>query len=150
MTTGEVATLERNNAEVELSAGAYRPAVTGPFTEGQLTRIADALAAADGETDYHFSVFVGDLDGVASGDLPATTVAARTLHARLPNADDSVLLAVSPNQRLVEIVTGANSGQRLTNRACAMVTLSAVTAFAGGDLAGGIVTALRMLADRAR
>jgi uncharacterized membrane protein YgcG len=61
-----------------------------------------------------------------------------------------VLLAVSPNQRVVEIVTGPIAAKKLPDRVCALAALSMTAAFSGGDLAGGIVTGLRMLSDQAR
>lgn len=146
-------------------ATGHRAALVGPFSGAQLTRLSDALAAADAETGLHFSVYVGPLatdDALPAGadeppkasseslDAPPPTLAARHLHAQLLNPADAVLLAVSPNQRVVEIVTGERSRKVLSDRTCALVSLSAVSAFAGGDLVGGIVTALRMLTDRAR
>ena len=56
---------------------------------------------------------------------------------------------VSPGDGLLEIVTGAESARRLSDRACALAALSMTTSFAGGDLVGGIVTGVRMLAEAA-
>jgi hypothetical protein len=56
---------------------------------------------------------------------------------------------VSPGQRLLHIVTGPDSARRLPNRACALAALAMRASFANGDLVGGIVTGLRMLADAA-
>ena len=60
-----------------------------------------------------------------------------------------VLVAVSPSQRVLQIVTGEQAARRLPNRACALAALGMRAAFTGGDLTGGIVTGLRMLADAA-
>jgi len=60
-----------------------------------------------------------------------------------------VLVAVSPGQRVLHIVTGTESATRLPNRACALAALGMRASFSGGDLVGGIVTGLRMLADSA-
>jgi hypothetical protein len=46
-------------------------------------------------------------------------------------------------------VTGEESARRLSDRSCALAALSMTTAFAGGDLTGGIVTGVRMLGDAA-
>lgn len=148
-TAGSVSVEKPRPAAGGVDAG-YQAALEGPFTGAQLTRIHDALAAADQETGYTFSVYVGKLEDSAQSDEPATTVAARALHAQLADPSRSVLLAVSPNQRVLEVVTGTESRKRLNDQSCAMVTLSAVSSFAVGDLTGGIVTALRMLTDRAR
>lgn len=128
----------------------YTSALRGPFNGSQLTRLSQALSAAEFETGLQFSVYVGELNAKAGNNVPGTTVAARGFHGELSRTDEAVLIAVSPNQRVVEIVTGRNAAKLLDDRACGLAALSAVASFAGGDLAGGIVTALRMLAERAR
>jgi hypothetical protein len=128
----------------------YSAALNGPFNTFQLTRIYDALAAADTETGLTFSVYVGPIQIKSQLDESfQDTMTARELHAKLPNAANAVLIAVSPNQRVIEIVTGTLSRKRLNDQSCAIVTLSAASSFTLGDLTGGIVTALRMLTDRA-
>jgi hypothetical protein len=115
----------------------------GPFTARQLFRVDEALSAADRESGLTFSVYVGAL----GEDSRAT---AEGLLDRLPDPAESVLLAVDPEARVVEIVTGATSGRRLPDRICALAALSMTAAFGGGDLTGGTVTGLRMLADQSR
>ncbi|MDQ1651395.1 MAG: hypothetical protein QOI35_595, partial [Cryptosporangiaceae bacterium] len=119
------------------------PAIDGPFTPRQLFRIDDALRAADRETSVAFSVYVGEL-------TEPTRQHAEQLLGELTSPANSVLVAVSPNQRVLEIITGEQAARRLPDRVCALAALSMTAAFGGGDLAGGIVTGLRMLADRAR
>ncbi len=114
----------------------------GPFSSGQLQRISDALSAADAETGFTFSVYVGDFDD--------PTHDARRMHARLEKPADSVLLAIAPNQRGLEIVTGEHARSRLSDQTCGLVALSMASTLAGGDLTGAVVTGLHMLADRAR
>jgi hypothetical protein len=46
-------------------------------------------------------------------------------------------------------VTGPRVRRRVPDRVCALAVLSMTTAFSGGDLAGGIVDALRQFADAA-
>jgi uncharacterized membrane protein YgcG len=121
----------------------YEGIAEGPFGGSQLVRLDEALRAADQQAELTFSVYVGDLNG----DEPR--LVADALHDRLPAPDSSVLLAVSPNQRVVEIVTGPLAAKKLPDRVCALAALSMTSAFSGGDLAGGIVTGLRMLADQA-
>ena len=72
---------------------------------------------------------------------------AEALFERL--TDSAVLIAVSPGQRALHIVTGPESAKRLPNRSCALAALAMRASFANGDLTGGIVTGLRMLADAA-
>lgn len=122
----------------------YPVTAVEPFAARQLWRIDQALSAADRETGLTFSVYVGDLD-------EPTRQAAELLHKLLgERADSAVLIAVSPNQRVVEIVTGGSARRVLPDRVAALAVLSMTAAFEVGDLAGGIVTGLRMLADQAR
>ena len=112
----------------------------GPFTASQLARLDEALTLSSAETGLVFSVYVGELQAPHRAHAEA-------LFERL--TDDSVLLAVSPGQRVLHIVTGPGSSKRLPNRSCALAALAMRAAFSGGDLVGGLVTGLRMLADSA-
>lgn len=114
----------------------------GPFTVRQLLRLDEALRVADSSTGLTFSVYVGDLDEPTRGH-------AEKLHGQLAEPTRSVLLAVSPNQRVLEIVTGAEARRRLPDRVCKLAALSMAAAFAGGDLAGGAIAGLAQLADHA-
>jgi hypothetical protein len=114
----------------------------GPFTTRQLLRLDEALRVADTSTGLVFSVYVGDLDEPVRGH-------AEKLHGQLADPARSVLIAVSPNQRVLEIVTGADTRRRLPDRSCKLAALSMAAAFGGGDLAGGIVAGLAQLAEQA-
>lgn len=127
----------------QLTSIANGAAAAGPFSSRQLFRIDEALTAADRETGLTFSVYVGALD-------EPLREAAEALLDALPNPADSILLAVSPNQRALEIVTGTRAAKRIPDRACELAGMSMRAAFQGGDLAGGVVVGLRMLADRGR
>lgn len=115
----------------------------GPFTERQLARIDEGVTMASRETGLYFSVYVGALNIPTRGH-------AEQLHAQLGTiASRAVLVAVSPGQRVVEVVTGVESGIRLPDRGCALAVLSMTASFGAGDLAGGIIGGLRMLSDQA-
>lgn len=114
----------------------------GPFTTRQLLRIDEALRLADRSTGLTFSVYVGQLDEPARES-------AEKLHAQLADPATSVLIALSPNQRQMEIVTGADARRRIPDRAAKLAALSMAAAFGGGDLGGGVVQGLAMLADHA-
>jgi Domain of unknown function (DUF5130) len=114
-----------------------------PFTPRQLARLDEALTMSSRETGLHFSVYVGALD-------EPTRQHAERLHSGLGrSAPEGVLIAVSPGQRVVHVVTGDAAFRRLPDRACALAVLSMEAAFSGGDLVGGIVNGLRMLSDQA-
>jgi hypothetical protein len=110
------------------------------FTARQLSRLDEALTLSSRESGLFFSIYVGELS-------PPTRAHAEALFERLN--DESVLIAVSPGQRDLHIVTGPSSARRLPNRACALAALAMRASFTNGDLVGGIVTGLRMLADSA-
>jgi hypothetical protein len=114
----------------------------GPFSPRQLARLDEALTMASRETGLDFSVYVGALD-------EPTREHAERLHAGLgAKAANGVLLAVSPGQRVLHIVTGELSSRRLPDRACALAALSMRASLSLGDLVGGIVNGLRMLSDQ--
>ncbi len=122
---------------------AGRDAANQPFSSRQLSRIDEALTLSSRETGLTFSIYVGELAEPSRGT-------AESLFEKLATeADGAVLLAVAPGQRKLHIVTGETSAARLPNRACALAALGMRAAFANGDLTGGIVTGLRMLADAA-
>ena len=113
------------------------------FSYRELARLDEALTMSSRETGLFFNLFIGDLG-------KRTRARAEELHATSKaDPSDSVLLAVSPGQRVVEVVTGAASGRRLPDRACALAVLSMTSSFAAGDLVGGIVNGLRQLSDQA-
>ena len=92
-------------------------------------------------------MLVGDLD---LDDLSQFRGGCERLHAALgPRSDEAVLIVVAPGQRRVEIVTGPGVRRRVPDRVCALAVLSMTTAFSGGDLGGGIVDAVRQVADAA-
>jgi Domain of unknown function (DUF5130) len=120
-----------------------RPEVLdGPFSTRQLLRLDEAMRLADRTTGLTFSVFVGDLDEPVRQH-------AEKLHSQLADPAHSILLAVSPNQRVLEIVTGAEARKRILDRDAKLAALSMAAAFGGGDLAGGIVSGLDQLATHA-
>jgi nucleotide-binding universal stress UspA family protein len=122
--------------------GSRPDVLDGPFTTRQLMRLDRALRVADTSTGLIFSVYVGELDEPTRG-------CAEKLHGQLANPVLAVLVAVSPNQRCLEIVTGGEASRRVPDRACRLAALSMVAAFGGGDLTGGIVGGLAQLAGQA-
>ena len=113
-----------------------------PFTPVQLTRLDEALTLASRDSGLRFSVYLGEL-----GANPTET--AQRLHAGVEASDEAVLLAVSPEQRVVEVVTGAEARVRLPDRGAKLAVMSMVASFKEGDLLGGLLSGLRMLGDQA-
>jgi uncharacterized membrane protein YgcG len=107
-----------------------------------LLRLDEALRVADQQTGLIFSVYLGQL-------AEPTRTTAEALHKELDDADRAVLLAVSPNQRVLEIVTGNEARKRVSDRDAKLAALSMAASFAGGDLAGGVLAGLDQLASHA-
>ena len=113
------------------------------FSYQELARLDEALTMSSRETGLRFTLYIGDLG-------KPTRVQAEDMHGRAGgDPAESVLIAVSPGQRVVEVVTGAAAARRLPDRACALAVLSMTGSFAAGDLVGGIVNGLRQLSDQA-
>jgi hypothetical protein len=113
------------------------------FSWQELARLDEALTMSSRETGLRFTLYIGDLG-------KQSRVQAEAMHARSGgNPSESVLIAVSPGQRVVEVVTGAAAARRLPDRACALAVLSMTGSFAAGDLVGGIVNGLRQMSDQA-
>ncbi|MGH3774897.1 MAG: DUF5130 family protein [Pseudonocardiaceae bacterium] len=115
---------------------------TLPFSSSQLATLDDALVRASRTVGLYFSVYLGDLGA-------DTRARAEELHDSMgARADDAVLVAVSPGQQVVEVVTGCSAHNRLPDRGCKLAVESMVSAFQEGDLAGGLTSGLRILADQ--
>lgn len=121
---------------------AREQALQGPFTTRQLLRLDEALRLADQTTGLRFSIYCGDLD-------EPTREAAEKMHGELVDPARTVLLAASPSQRVLEIVTGEQARRRLQDRDCKLAAFSMAAAFSGGDLAGGFISGLSMLVNLA-
>ena len=114
----------------------------------QQERIEHAVQTCRERNGLDCSVLIGDLD---LPDLDGFRAASERLHAALGDqrAHTAVLIVVAPGQRRVEVVTGPGVRRRVPDRVCALAVLSMTSAFGGGDLGGGIVDALRQVADAA-
>ncbi|HZJ04682.1 MAG TPA: DUF5130 family protein [Nocardioidaceae bacterium] len=113
------------------------------FSPAQRHEIDKAIRDAETMCRYEFSVFVGSSDG-------ETRPFATRLHSTLSAPDRSVLVMVDPSARIVEIITGAEVRRDLDDGEVRLAALAMQTAFAGGDLVGGIAQGVLMLADHAR
>lgn len=114
-----------------------------PFSVTQLTRLDEAITRASRFTGLGFSVYLGEL----GEDTRARAV---ELHDSLGElAAEAVLLAVSPGQRKIEIVTGENAARRVNARFCNLAVNTMRSAFHEGDLIGGLIDGIRILCDQA-
>lgn len=114
---------------------------TLPFTRSQLAALDDALVRASRSARVHFGIYLGDLGA-------DTRTRAEELHDSMGEwTDNAVLVAVSPGQRVVEVVTGGKAVHRLPDRGCKLAVESMISSFKEGDLTGGLTSGLQMLVD---
>jgi hypothetical protein len=140
VTAGELAHVD---ATVVNPPSTWHPEVLhGPLSTRALLRVDEAMRLADAATGLTFSVYIGEL-------AEPVRESAENLHSELVDSLTSILIAISPNQRLLEIVTGAEARLRILDRDCKLAALSMAAAFGGGDLGGGIVAGLAQLAEHA-
>ena len=110
----------------------------------QSSQISRAITLAERRTELNWSVFVGDL-----GDEPRAEAESR--HAAIgPTAAKTVLIAVDPDRRHLEIVTGERAKVGLDDRACALAAVSMVGTFAVRDLDGGIAQGILAMVEHVR
>ncbi len=112
----------------------------GPHDRYEVDR---AIRDAETVSRYEFSVFVG------AAEEEARPFAER-LHATLTAPERSVLVVVDPSARILEIVTGAEVRRDLDDHEVHLAALAMQSAFAAGDLVGGIKNGVMMLAEHAR
>ncbi|HEX5987771.1 MAG TPA: DUF5130 family protein [Nocardioides sp.] len=113
------------------------------FTASQRHQIDKAIRDAEQMSRYEFSVYVGASEG-------ETRPFAERLHAALAAPDRSVLVLVDPAARIVEVVTGREARRDLDDAEVKLAVLAMQSAFAAGDLVGGIVAGVHQLAEHAR
>lgn len=114
-----------------------------PLDNKQLLMLDEVIDSAEAVTGLRFSAYLGDLGS-------DSRAAALRLHAGLgKDAPNAVLLAISPGQRIVEVVTGTVAALRITDRAARLAVLNVVSAAGSGDLESALVNGIRTLADQA-
>ena len=114
-----------------------------PLTSEQLSLLDEVIGNAEILTGLRFSAYLGDLGA-------DSRVTALGLHAGLgAEAPNAVLIALSPGQRIVEVVTGTVAALRITDRAARLAVLNMVSSAGSGDLEGALVNGIRTLADQA-
>lgn len=113
------------------------------FSARQRDDVVRAIRLARQQSQLPVSVYVGTLDG----DSRATAL---QLHGALgADAPRTVLVAVDPGARRVEIVTGTEARRRVDDRAAGLAAMTMTSAFQAGDLAGGIASGVLALAEHA-
>ena len=113
------------------------------FSAAQRHQIDKAIRDAETMCRYEFSVFVGHSDG-------ETRPFAERLHAALVAPERSVLVMVDPGAQILEVVTGREARRVLDDQVVGLAVMTMESAFANGDLVGGITRGVQQLAEHAR
>lgn len=110
-----------------------------PFSNDERLAVDNVLTEVTRATKIRFNVYIGDL-----GEDPGAAVDA--LFPTTPEAARSVLIAVSPNDRVVEVRSGKEVADRANDRVCQLGVTAALSSIRQGDLIDGLVSALRVMA----
>ena len=114
----------------------------GELSPAQRADLQRLLEHAERQSGLTFSVYLGAWEGGRGG--------AEALLERLADPDRSVLVAVDPTSRQLEIITGRLARIPLDDRACGLAALSMTSSFTTGDLMGGLRDGLSVLGEQAR
>lgn len=112
--------------------------VNYPFPTKDLVALDDALKYGSRQAKARFAVYIGDLGA-------DTAARARELLEDVLTPSNAVLLAVSPDQRAIEVVYGADVRGRGVESAAPLGVAAAASAFKEGNLIDGLVSAVRVL-----
>jgi uncharacterized membrane protein YgcG len=112
------------------------------FSPAQRHEIDKAIRDAETLSRLEFSVYVGR----SEGDPRAF---AERCHASLVAPPRSVLVLVDPAEKALEVVTGSEAHRVLDDGEVKLAALTMQTAFAEGDLVGGITRGVLQLAEHA-
>jgi len=114
-----------------------------PFSGAERAALDGAIRKAEQLSRAEFSVFVGKAEG-------EPRVFATQLHNSLVAPARSILIMVDPGMRVIEVVTGAYVRRTLSDNEVELAIIAMQTAFAEGDLVGGLRRGIALLADHAR
>ena len=113
------------------------------LSDRERTAIQRAIERAEASTGLRFAVSFAS----APGNVRAH---AQAVHAGLSDSAHVVLVFVDPEARSLEIVTGAEARRQIDARAATLASLAMTSKFSIGDLAGGVVDGVQMLAESGR
>ncbi|MCF6389585.1 DUF5130 domain-containing protein [Mycobacterium sp. MBM] len=108
-----------------------------PFSVKDLVALDDALKYGSRYAKARFAVYIGDL----GADTAAT---AREILAKVPTPDNAVLFAISPNQKAIEVVYGAEVKGRGIETAAPLGISAALGSLRDGNLIDALVSAVNV------
>ena len=109
-----------------------------PFPNMDLVELDETLTFATRQSKARFAVYIGDLGA-------DTAARAREILADVPTPDNAVLLAVSPDQHVIEVAYGVDVRGRGVESAAPLGVSAAAAAFKEGNLIDGLISALRVM-----
>ena len=109
-----------------------------PFPNMDLVVLDNALKYGSRAAQARFAVYVGDLGS-------DTAASAREILGRVPTPDNAVLLAVSPNQKAIEVVYGSEVQGRGIEESAPLGVSAAAASFQEGNLIDGLISGIRVL-----
>ena len=112
------------------------------LTASERSAIAKVVQVARDICGYEFGVFVGALEGGRESAI--------AVHARMHDPASAVLVAIDPERRTMDIVTGSRVRRTLDDRACEFALLTLRSSLQVEDLTGGVRDAVMLLAEHAR
>jgi hypothetical protein len=110
-----------------------------PFRDEERLAMDNVLTEATRATKVRFNVYIGDL-----GEDPAA--GADAIFPATPEAARSVLIAVSPNDKAIEVRSGVEVADRANDRVCQLGVTAALSSFRQGELIDGLISAVRVMA----
>jgi hypothetical protein len=113
--------------------------LTYPFPVHDLVRLDDALKYGSRKAKARFAVYIGDL----GADTAAT---AREILAKVATPNNAVLLAVSPNQKAIEVAYGAELQGRGIEESAPLGVKAAAASFNYGNLMTGLIAGIDAMA----
>lgn len=128
------------SGRVSVAAEEVHAPMPYPFRKNDRLVLDNTLTEAIRRTGVRFTVYIGDL-----GENTAEGVNA--LFPTTPDAAHSVLIAVSPNERAIEIRSGRAVADRANDRVLQLGVTALQSAFKDGNLLDGLVSAVRVMAN---
>ena len=103
-------------------------------------QIENALAMAERVSDIDFEAYIGP----AGADSRAYALA---LHSQLARPDNSVLVLCDPDARALEIVTGQDTRQYLSDADCRLAVATMTSSFLAGLFVNGLARGISQLGE---
>lgn len=112
-----------------------------PFSSQQMHDVERAVMIAQDASGLDFGAYVGQ--------LVAGRATAEAMLRSMPVPARSVVVAVDPEARTVDVVTGSDAQRWLDDERCQLAVLTMSSRFTVGDIAGGLRDGIIVLGEQA-